>query len=65
MILAASNLLEELLSINPKARALLCSGYLDEKLHLEQIQTKGIHFLQKPYSMNELLSAIRAMFEKK
>lgn len=43
---------------NPKLKVIFSSGYLDDKSQWEMIQKKGYKFLQKPYELKELLSAI-------
>lgn len=51
-------LIETLLECNSDLKILLTSGYTDDKLNQAQIEEKGYNFLQKPYTMNDLLNKI-------
>lgn len=57
-------LVDQLLEQNPKMRALLTSGYIDQRLPIECIQKKGFPFLQKPYTLEMLLQKVRECLEK-
>ncbi|MCP4718085.1 MAG: PAS domain S-box protein, partial [Desulfobacteraceae bacterium] len=48
---------EQLSSLKPDLKLLLCSGYTDYKSKWPAIQEKGYNFLQKPFSVMELLKA--------
>ncbi|MBN2105446.1 response regulator [bacterium] len=52
-------LADELKKRNKNIRILLCSGYMDHKSQWPLIRQKGYQFLQKPYTLPELLQAIR------
>lgn len=52
-------LAEELISINSEIQIILCSGYSDGKSKLSTIQEKGFNFLQKPYTLADLLLNIK------
>ncbi len=52
------NLIDSLLSVKPGLEVLLSSGYSDHKSQWPTIQEKGYHFLQKPYSLPDLLGTI-------
>jgi signal transduction histidine kinase/CheY-like chemotaxis protein len=56
-------LVERLLSRNPRIQVLLSSGYTDIKSQWPIIQEKGYRFLQKPYSIEDLLRNIREVLE--
>ncbi len=43
---------------NPEIRILLTSGYTDQKSQWPEIRRKGYRFLQKPYSMRDLLQYV-------
>jgi signal transduction histidine kinase/CheY-like chemotaxis protein len=61
IVLPAQNglqLVDQLLSRRPDLRILLCSGYPDDKSKWSAIQQRGFRFLQKPYSIHELLKAV-------
>jgi FixJ family two-component response regulator len=47
-----------LMDINPRVPVLLCSGYLDDKAQITEIIRRGVAFIQKPYDVSELLSAV-------
>jgi len=51
-------LVEELLARKPDLKALLTSGYADEKVQWPIIQARKYPFLQKPYSLISLLKTI-------
>jgi two-component system cell cycle sensor histidine kinase/response regulator CckA len=57
-------LIEKLLSLNPKVKVLLTSGYTDQKSQWRIIKRKGYPFLQKPYSLYTLLKTIRECIAK-
>ncbi len=56
-------LVNRLLSSKPDLRVLLTSGYTGRKSQLELIREKGFRFLQKPYTLTDLLRAIRELIE--
>ncbi len=56
-------LVEELLSLDPGLGILLSSGYTDEKAQWTTINDKGLRFLQKPYSLVDLLGTIREVLD--
>jgi len=43
----------------PKSRIVLTSGYMDQKSQWPIINKKGFHFIQKPYSLIDLLRAVQ------
>lgn len=52
-------LVEELISIKSELQIILCSGYADGKSKLSTIQERGFCFLQKPYTLSDLLLNIK------
>ena len=52
-------LVEKILEANPGVRALITSGYADDKSQWATIREKGFKFLQKPYTISDLLQAVR------
>ncbi|MBN2417373.1 PAS domain S-box protein [bacterium] len=52
-------LVERVLRVRPEIPVLLCSGYTDQKSQWTVIQQKGYRYLQKPYSVNELLRTVK------
>ncbi|HEX9935400.1 MAG TPA: ATP-binding protein, partial [bacterium] len=57
------NLVDEFLRQKPELRVILSSGYTDHKLQWPVIQERGYRFLQKPYSLSQILEAIREEIE--
>ncbi|MDO9462729.1 MAG: ATP-binding protein, partial [Deltaproteobacteria bacterium] len=56
-------LVEQLLLRKPDVRILLCSGYMDDKSQWPVINEKGFRFIQKPYTLVNLLRAVREAIE--
>ena len=57
-------LIDELISIEPDLPVLLSSGYADQKSQWPIIREKGLRFLQKPYSLQDLLTSIRDVLDQ-
>jgi len=58
-------LVDQLLTLKPGLRVLLSSGYSDHKLQWPVIQERKYRFLQKPFSVFELLKTMREVIEEK
>lgn len=56
-------LVEELRVVKPDLKILLTSGYADKKSRWSDVSEKGIPFLQKPYSLADLLKCIREVLK--
>ncbi len=52
-------LIEQLLALKPGLRVLLSSGYADERSRWSAISDKGYPFIQKPYTAEKLLRAVK------
>jgi len=52
-------LVDRLLEKKQELKVLLSSGYMDDKSRLSAIQERRINFLQKPYTLAELLNSIK------
>lgn len=52
-------LVEKLLMKKPGIKVILSSGYTDQKSQWPVIRSKGYRFLQKPYSLNDLLRTLK------
>ncbi|MCU0285549.1 MAG: ATP-binding protein [Acidobacteria bacterium] len=52
-------LVDELRAIKPNLKVLLTSGYADKKSRWTDVNEKGFPFLQKPYSLADLLRSVR------
>jgi len=57
-------LVEELLREKPDIKVLFSSGYTGERSRMDLIKEKHITFLQKPYSLKNLLQIIHEILEK-
>jgi two-component system cell cycle sensor histidine kinase/response regulator CckA len=57
-------LVEKLLKDNAGLRILLSSGYTDHKSQWAVIQDRNYPFIQKPYSLLQLLSTVKEMIKK-
>ena len=58
-------LFEKLFVSNPALKVVFSSGYMDDKADWSAIKEKGYCFLQKPFGINDLLSAIRITLDSK
>jgi len=61
--LEGAELVKRLLEIDPQARVIIASGYLDPEVKAETFRAGALECLQKPYSQNELLSKVRAILD--
>ena len=52
-------LIDEFLSFRPQLGILMSSGYTGQKSQRSVIRERGFRFLEKPYSLNDLLRVIR------
>ncbi len=59
------DLSEEISRRAPETALILSSGYIDERARCSEASCKGIPFLQKPYSLPELLSEVRRAIDSK
>ena len=57
-------LVEQLLKLNPEINILLASGYSDEKSDWSVIKKRKYPYLQKPYSLFELLKCVSDVLKK-
>ena len=57
-------LAEELLGIKPALKIIFNSGYVNEKSQWPDIQRKGLKFLQKPYTIHNMLAAIKEVIKR-
>lgn len=57
-------LVEELLK-HGKIPVLFCSGFTDEKSNWDYMKSKNIRFLRKPYSIPDLLAAVKEVLAEK
>ncbi|MEW5803261.1 MAG: response regulator [bacterium] len=52
-------LVDQLLDRQPKLHILLMSGYPDQKSQWTSIRKRGFRFLQKPYTLSDLLRSVK------
>jgi DNA-binding NtrC family response regulator len=53
------SMVNHLQRLNPSVKVLFTSGYSGTKSQWRQIKAKGLHFLQKPYSLVDLLQSVK------
>ena len=53
--------LQGLLEMDPEARVMIASGYIDEKLKQEALGSGAVDYLLKPYNLGVLLEKIRQL----
>jgi len=51
-------LVEQIKKIKPDIKILLTSGYTDQRSQWPEIRDKGYHYLQKPYTLHDLLRSL-------
>ena len=56
-------LADKFLSEKPDLRVLLCSGYTDDECKWMDIQSKGYHFLGKPFSIYTLMHKLKEVMK--
>lgn len=61
---SALSMIEDLRKLNPALRVLFSSGYTDDKSQWPAIRESGFPFLQKPYSLVDLLKAVKLGLHK-
>jgi len=52
-------LVDELLSLKPELKVILSSGYTEQQSQWKQIEERGFHFIQKPFTMIDILKTVR------
>jgi PAS domain S-box-containing protein len=57
-------LAERLTSIKPGVKCLFMSGYSADAIARHGVLDKGIHFIQKPFSMKEMAQKVRDIWER-
>ncbi len=60
-----SELLERLKQLNPEVKVIIASGFINPEVKEEISKAGAKYFIQKPYSINELLKRIRDVIEDK
>jgi PAS domain S-box-containing protein len=62
--ISGDDLLKKILKINPKAKAIFASGFFDPEVKMQLSESGVKHFLQKPYSLYEILYKIREAIDE-
>jgi PAS domain S-box-containing protein len=57
------DLVLELMKCKPELKALLSSGYIDDKSRLSAIHQRGLPFLAKPYAVSGLLQKVKGVLD--
>ncbi|MEX2116012.1 MAG: response regulator [Bacteroidota bacterium] len=55
------DVLEEILKVNPSAKVICASGFLDSSIREEMIAAGAAEFIQKPYSYEGLVTLLRKL----
>jgi two-component system cell cycle sensor histidine kinase/response regulator CckA len=55
---------KRLLSFHPETKVLYMSGYTDDAIVLHGVLVKGVHFIQKPFTVDALTKKVREVLEK-
>jgi DNA-binding NtrC family response regulator len=56
--------LEEILLINPSIRVLVASGYSSNGLTHQELDSRAIGFVNKPYDAKDILGVIRKVIDR-
>lgn len=56
--------LEEILKINPRAKVICASGFMENSIREEMIAAGAAEFIQKPYRYNSLIALLRSFVER-
>ena len=57
------DVLKRIRELNPKAKVVLASGFIDPSTKSEMYKSGAKHFIQKPYLPDEVLQAIREVID--
>jgi CheY-like chemotaxis protein len=61
--LSGREVMERLRVLNPTVKAIFTSGYTDDAVARHGVLEKGVHFVQKPFSMSVLLKCVRDVLD--
>jgi two-component system, cell cycle sensor histidine kinase and response regulator CckA len=64
-VMGGEEVLTRILQIKPEAKIVLASGFIDPETKLRLIEGGAKHFIQKPYSPEEVLQKIRKLLDEK
>ncbi|MBI4418054.1 MAG: response regulator [Ignavibacteriales bacterium] len=57
--------LEEVLKMNPAAKVICASGFLDSAIRDEMLAAGAVEFIQKPYAYDSLIALMRQLLDAK
>jgi DNA-binding response OmpR family regulator len=57
------DMFQKMLTVNPKIKVILASGYVDQDLRVEMMQQGAKDFIQKPYVPATILKRIREVLD--
>jgi CheY-like chemotaxis protein len=63
--MSGPELASRVLEASPRTTLLYMSGYTDDALDYHGFQKSGIEFIQKPFTRDEILSAVRKVIERR
>lgn len=61
--LTGQEVCKKILAINPKAKIILASGFVEPNMKSELLKAGVRHFIQKPYSAEEVLQTVRSVID--
>jgi two-component system cell cycle sensor histidine kinase/response regulator CckA len=56
--------MEELMSLNPKVKIVIASGYVSDEKLKKTVESGAVEFVAKPYRIRDMLSVIRGMLDR-
>ena len=59
------DLINQVMALRPGLRVLFASGYTGEAMAQQRVLQSGVPFLQKPFSVQDLASKVRAVLDAK
>ena len=60
-----AELSEKFQALHPESQLIFTSGYTDEAIVRHGVLDPGVHFIQKPYSLNVLTRKVREVLDEK
>ena len=62
--MSGRNLAEKLLQLNPNLKCLYMSGYTANVIAHHGVLDKGVHFIHKPFSKQDLAAKLREVLDE-
>ena len=63
--MSGQELAQQLTAIQPGLKVLFTSGYLEEPMSLSDGSGQDRHFIQKPFSFDQLVTKVRSILDTK